>query len=41
MSGADARARIAAGADLVQIHNGIIHRGPALVGDAARAVAWR
>jgi dihydroorotate dehydrogenase len=38
MSGADARAKIAAGADLVQIYTGLIYRGPALVGEAARAL---
>ena len=39
MSGADAAAKIAAGADLVQLYTGLIYRGPGLVGDAARAVA--
>ena len=39
MSGADARAKIAAGADLVQIYTGLIYRGPALVTEAARAIA--
>ena len=39
MSGADARAKIAAGADLVQIYTGLIYKGPALVVEAARAVA--
>ena len=39
MSGADARAKIAAGADLVQIYTGLIYRGPALVSEAARALA--
>ena len=38
MSGADARAKIAAGADLVQIYTGLIYRGPALVTEAARAL---
>lgn len=38
MSGADARAKLAAGADLVQIYTGLIYRGPALVRDAALAV---
>ncbi len=41
MSGADARAKIAAGADLVQIYTGLIYKGPALVTEAARAVARR
>ncbi len=38
MSGADARAKIAAGADLVQLYTGLIYKGPALVPEAARAV---
>jgi len=38
MSGADARAKLAAGADLVQIYTGLIYRGPALVTEAARAM---
>ena len=41
LSGADARAKIAAGADLVQIYTGLIYRGPALVSEAARALAAR
>jgi len=39
MSGADAKAKIAAGADVVQIYTGLIYRGPALVGEVARALA--
>jgi dihydroorotate dehydrogenase len=39
LSGADAAAKIAAGADLVQIYTGFIYRGPALVTEAARAIA--
>ncbi len=39
LSGDDARAKIAAGADLVQIWTGFIYKGPALVGEAARALA--
>jgi dihydroorotate dehydrogenase len=39
MSGADARAKVAAGADLVQIYTGLIYKGPALVAEAARALA--
>ena len=39
MSGADARSKVEAGADLVQIYTGLIYRGPALVPEAARAVA--
>jgi len=38
MSGADARAKIDAGADLVQIYTGLIYRGPALVSEAASAM---
>ena len=41
MSGADARAKVAAGADLVQIYTGFIYKGPALVTEAARALAQR
>jgi dihydroorotate dehydrogenase len=39
MSGADARAKLDAGADLVQIYTGLIYQGPALVTAAARAMA--
>ena len=39
MSAADARAKLAAGADLVQIYTGFIYEGPELVGKAARATA--
>ena len=39
MSGADARAKRAAGADLVQIYTGLIYQGPALVSKAAQALA--
>jgi dihydroorotate dehydrogenase len=39
MSGADARAKLDAGADLVQIYTGLIYQGPALVNEAARALA--
>lgn len=38
MSGADAKAKIAAGADVVQIYTGLIYRGPALVREAAQAL---
>jgi dihydroorotate dehydrogenase len=41
MSGADARAKLAAGADLVQIYTGFIYRGPALVSEAAGAMRTR
>ena len=39
MSAADAQAKIAAGADLVQIYTGFIYQGPALIESAARALA--
>jgi dihydroorotate dehydrogenase len=39
MSGADAAAKIAAGASLVQLYTGFIYRGPALVAEAAAAIA--
>jgi len=39
LSGADALAKISAGADLVQVYTGLIYRGPALVTEAARALA--
>jgi dihydroorotate dehydrogenase len=39
LSGADAAAKIAAGADLVQIYTGFIYRGPPLVTEAAKAIA--
>jgi dihydroorotate dehydrogenase len=39
MSGADAREKIDAGATLVQIYTGLIYRGPALIAEAARALA--
>jgi dihydroorotate dehydrogenase len=39
MSGADARTKRAAGADLVQIYTGLIYRGPDLVTEAAQALA--
>ncbi len=38
LSGADARAKIDAGASLVQVYTGFIYRGPALVGEARRAL---
>ena len=38
MSAADAQAKIAAGADLVQIYTGLIYRGARLVRDAALAL---
>ncbi len=41
MSAADARSKVAAGADLVQIYTGLIYAGPTLVGDCARALRGR
>ncbi|PPE68416.1 quinone-dependent dihydroorotate dehydrogenase [Caldimonas thermodepolymerans] len=41
MSGEDARAKVAAGADLVQLYTGLIYRGPALVREAALALRRR
>ncbi len=41
MSADDARAKIDAGADLVQVYTGFIYRGPALVPEVARALAGR
>ena len=38
MSGADAAAKVAAGADLVQIYTGFIYKGPELVSEAALAL---
>ncbi len=38
MSGADARMKIEAGADLVQIYTGFIYRGPALIREIATAL---
>jgi dihydroorotate dehydrogenase len=38
LSGADARAKIDAGASLVQVYTGFIYRGPALIGDMRRAL---
>jgi dihydroorotate dehydrogenase len=41
MSPADARAKLAAGADLVQIYTGLIYQGPGLVSECARAIKGR
>ena len=38
LSGADAKAKLAAGADLVQLYTGFIYKGPELVAEAARAL---
>jgi dihydroorotate dehydrogenase len=39
LSGADARAKIDAGASLVQLYTGFIYRGPPLIAEARRALA--
>jgi dihydroorotate dehydrogenase len=39
ISGEDARAKLAAGAALVQLYTGFIYRGPALVAECAQALA--
>jgi dihydroorotate dehydrogenase len=38
MNADDARAKLAAGASLVQIYTGLIYRGPQLVGEILRAL---
>ena len=38
-SGEDARAKLAAGASLVQLYTGFIYRGPALVSECVKAIA--
>ena len=38
LSGADAQTKMAAGAALVQLYSGLIYRGPALVGECAKAL---
>jgi dihydroorotate dehydrogenase len=38
MTGADARAKIAAGASLVQLYTGLVYRGPALIAECRRAL---
>lgn len=38
MCGADAQAKIAAGAELVQVYSGLIYRGPGLVEECVRAL---
>ena len=37
LSGADAQAKFAAGAALVQLYSGLIYRGPELVGECVSA----
>ncbi len=41
LSGADAHAKIEAGASLVQIYSGFVYRGPDLIGEARRALRAR
>ncbi|HEX8884667.1 MAG TPA: quinone-dependent dihydroorotate dehydrogenase [Noviherbaspirillum sp.] len=41
LSGADARAKIEAGAKLVQLYSGLIYRGPALIRECADALRGR
>lgn len=41
LSDADARAKLEAGADLVQVYTGLIYKGPALVRECAQALARR
>jgi len=41
LSAEDARSKLEAGADVVQIYTGLIYRGPALVREVARALASR
>jgi dihydroorotate dehydrogenase len=41
MGGADARAKRAAGADLVQIYTGLIYKGPSLISECAKALRDR
>jgi dihydroorotate dehydrogenase len=41
LSGEDARAKVAAGASLVQLYTGLIYRGPALVAECVRALKDR
>ena len=41
LSGADAVAKMAAGAALVQCYSGLIYRGPALIGDCVDAIRRR
>jgi dihydroorotate dehydrogenase len=41
LSGADAQAKIDAGAALVQLYTGLIYRGPALVRECAAALRGR
>lgn len=40
-SGKEAREKVAAGANAVQLYTGLIYRGPALIGECVRALAQR
>ena len=39
MSGTDARAKVEAGADLVQVYSGLIYRGPTLLHEVSDALS--
>jgi dihydroorotate dehydrogenase len=39
LSGDDARAKVAAGASLVQLYSGLVYRGPWLVRECVRSLA--
>jgi dihydroorotate dehydrogenase len=39
MSADDARAKLDAGATLVQLYTGLVYRGPALIAECAQALA--
>ena len=41
LSGANAAAKVAAGASLVQFYTGMIYRGPALIRDCVEAIRAR
>jgi len=41
LTGTDAAAKLDAGADVVQVYTGLIYRGPALIGETARAMQAR
>lgn len=41
LEGADAAAKMAAGASLVQVYSGLVYRGPALIGECVDAIRRR
>ena len=41
VSGADAAAKIDAGASVVQFYTGMVYRGPALIGECVEAIRGR